>query len=58
MIVWIVFFRDTPNVFLSVHSTEEKAREAVIEYVNNTEYFGGKETDYIIESQPLDFVLP
>jgi hypothetical protein len=56
MIVWIVSMKDSSPVFLSVHSTEEKAREAVIRYTKSYRW-GGKETSYIIKPQPLDHVI-
>jgi hypothetical protein len=56
MKLWIVCAKDDEPVFMSVHSTEEKAREAVIRYTKS-EYWGGKETDYIINPQSLDDVI-
>lgn len=56
MRVWIVFMKDSEPVFISVHSTEEKAREAVIRYTKSYRW-GGKETDYIISPQRLDHVI-
>lgn len=56
MRVWVVFIKDSPPVFLSVHATEETAREAVIKYTKSDRW-GGKESDYVIQSQLLDFVI-
>lgn len=56
MSVWIVFMKDSSLVFLSVHTTEETAREAVIKYTKSDRW-GGKESDYMIQSRLLDFVI-
>lgn len=54
--IWIVFMKDTPDQFLSAHSTKEKAQEAIIKYTKSA-YWGGEETDYVIKGQFLDFVI-
>jgi len=56
MKLWIVSMKDSSPVFLSVHSTEEKAREAIVEYTKDGNW-GSKETDYRIDSQLLDHVI-
>lgn len=53
--VWIVFMKDSEPVFLSVHTSEKKAREAIARYVRSP-YWGGKETDYVIKGNFLDYV--